>query len=66
MLDFAKWLFATYGGPGLVIAPLLYALRTIWKDNVDLRARNDRMTDRFLAISAVSVGEKPEKPEKTA
>lgn len=60
MEDFFKALLTSYGGPGLVIAGLLYALRVLWKDNVDLRARNDRMTERFLAISALSVGTKPE------
>lgn len=48
---------ANYGGSGLVIGALIYALRTLWVDNKDLRARNDRLTDRFIvrdAISAVS------------
>lgn len=48
MEDFIKTIGAMYGGCGLVVGGLLYAVRTLWKDNKDLRDRNDRMTDRYI------------------
>jgi hypothetical protein len=48
MEDFVKGIVAMYGGCGLVVAGLLYALRIVWRDNKDLRDRNDRMTDRYI------------------
>jgi hypothetical protein len=48
MQDFVKSIVEMYGGCGLVVAGLLYAVRTLWKDNKDLRDRNDRMTDRYI------------------
>lgn len=60
MQEFLNLIISAYGGAGLVIVGLLYAIRVLWKDNVDLRARNDKLTDRFLTISALSVGAKPE------
>jgi hypothetical protein len=54
MDEFFKVIPATYGGPGLVIAGLLYAVRVLWRDNKDLRERNDRMTDRYIVERNIS------------
>lgn len=56
---FAEYLVDHYGGSGAIIGVLLYAFRTVWKDNVDLRARLDRAYDRTYTVSVLSAGLKP-------